>query len=74
MNVPTQNFLQSFEFLPDFEKQKSASEIIKRNFESNLTALSEDDLISLSEDDLISLAEELFLELDQRESKNSSVK
>jgi hypothetical protein len=66
MSVADQNILQSFEFLPDFEQQKSASEIIKRSLETNLPVLSENDLISL--------ADELFLEFDRRESKKSSVK
>jgi len=51
------------EFLADYEKQKFASEIIKRILESNLPALSEDDLVPP--------AEELFLELDRKESKIS---
>ena len=59
MTTSSQNILDSFDQLPESEKQQVASEIIRRTVNLNLPALSDEELV-LS-------AEELFLELDQRE-------
>jgi len=62
MTTSSQNILDSFDQLPESEKQQVASEIIRRTVNLNLPALSDEELV-LS-------AEELFLELDQRESED----
>ncbi len=60
MSTSAQNFIESFDKLPDAEKQKVASEILRRTANFDMPALSDEELV-LS-------AEELFLELDRREA------
>jgi len=62
MTTSSQNILDSFDQLPESEKQRVASEIIRRTVNLHLPALSDEELV-LS-------AEELFLQLDQRESED----
>lgn len=62
MSILVQQFLNSFEQLPEQEKRELATEIIKRSIMFQLP--------SLTEDELILNAEELFLELDKRELSN----
>ena len=62
MNTTVQHVLDSFESLPNAEKQQVAAEIIRR-----LTQL---DFPPLSDEDLTLSAEELFLELDRQESEH----
>jgi len=66
MSTTVQNFLTSFEHLPDFEKRELASEIIRRTLKF--------DLPPLSDEALVLHAEHLFLELDLRERKNGKSK
>jgi hypothetical protein len=61
MTSSVQQFLQSFDLLPDAEQRELAWEILRRtvNF----------DLPPLSDEELVLSAEELFLELDRREAQ-----
>jgi len=63
MSTSAQNLLESFDKLPDAEKQRVASEILRRTIEF--------DLPTLSDEELLSSAEELFLELDRREAEDA---
>ncbi len=63
MSTQAQNLIESFDKLPDAEKQKVASEILKRTINFDMPALSNEELV-LS-------AEELFLELDRREAEDA---
>ncbi|MEW6674675.1 MAG: hypothetical protein AB1348_01420 [Nitrospirota bacterium] len=63
MATSVKDILHSFELLPEGEKKELASEIIRRTAKF--------DLPPLTDEELISCADELFLELDQRESKNA---
>jgi hypothetical protein len=58
MSTSAQNLIESFDKLPDTEKQKVASEILRRTINFDMPALSDDELVLN--------AEELFLELDRR--------
>jgi hypothetical protein len=60
--MSVKDILNSFEHLSEDEKKELASEIIRRT--------SKFDLPPLTDEDFIKCADELFLELDQRESKN----
>ena len=62
MSATVEELLDSFDHLPEAEKRKLASEIIRRTLEL--------DLPSLTDDELVLNAEALFLELDQREFAN----
>lgn len=63
MSTAARNFIESFDKLPDAEKQEVASEILKRTINF--------DMPSLSDEDLVLSAEELFLELDRRETEDA---
>jgi hypothetical protein len=63
MSTSAQNLIEYFDKLPDAEKQKVASEILKRTMNFDMPALSDEEL-GLS-------AEELFLELDRREAEDA---
>jgi hypothetical protein len=62
MNTAVQHVLESFDRLPDPDKQQVAAEIIRR--------LVHIDFPPLSDEDLLLSAEELFLELDRQESEH----
>jgi hypothetical protein len=62
MNTAVQHVLESFDRLPDSDKQQVAAEIIRR--------LAHIDFPPLSDQDLVLSAEELFLELDRQESEH----
>ncbi len=62
MNISAKEFLHSFEYLPDKEKQEVAFEIIRRTAKFNLP--------DLKDENFVYCAEELFLELDKEESEN----
>jgi hypothetical protein len=62
MTKSVEQFLKSFEQLPDAEKRELASEIIKRSLEL--------DLPELSDETLLFAADEIFLQLDKEESKS----
>jgi hypothetical protein len=57
MTSSVQQFLDSFDLLPEAEKRELALEILRRTISFDMPALSDEELV-LS-------AEELFLELDQ---------
>lgn len=61
MTTMVQHVLDSFDRLPDAEKQQVAAEIIRR--------LAHIDFPPLSDEDLVWSAEELFLELDRQGMK-----
>ena len=63
MSTSAQEFLASFDQLPDAEKQEVASEILRRTINF--------DLLPLSDEELVRSAEELFLELDRREAEDA---
>ncbi len=62
MSLAARKILDSIEQLPDEEKRGVVAEIIRRNAKF--------DFPPLSDDELTFNAEGLFLELDERESKN----
>ncbi|HEX8846207.1 MAG TPA: hypothetical protein VF791_16280 [Pyrinomonadaceae bacterium] len=63
MSTSAQDILESFDQLPDSDKQEVASEILRRTLSFDISPLSEDELV-LS-------AEEIFLELDRREAEDA---
>lgn len=62
MNTMSQQLLDSFEQLPEMEKQQVAAEILRRTVSL--------DIPSLSDDELVSSAEAVFLNLDESEADN----
>ena len=62
MTCSVQEFLDTFDHLPEAERREAASEILRRVKELTFDPISDDEL-------LIS-ADELFLELDRREDMN----
>lgn len=62
MNTTSQQLLDSFEQLPEMEKQQVAAEILRRTISL--------DMPSLSDEELVSSAEVLFLDLDEGEADN----
>ena len=62
MNTTSQQLLDSFEQLPETEKQQVAAEILRRTVPL--------DIPSLSDEELLSSAEAVFLELDESEAEN----
>ena len=62
MNTAVQYVLESFDRLPDPDKQQVVAEIMRR--------LVHIDFPPLLDDDLVLSAEELFLELDRQESEH----
>lgn len=63
MSTSAQNIIESFDKLPESEKQQVASVILRRTINF--------DMPSLSDEELILSAEELFLELDHREAEDA---
>jgi len=63
MSTEAQNLIESFDRLPDAEKQEVASEILRRTVNFDMPVLSDEELV-LS-------VEELFLELDRREAEDA---
>jgi hypothetical protein len=63
MSTSAQNLIESFDKLPESEKQEVASEILRRTINFDMPAFSDEELV-LS-------AEELFLELDRREAEDA---
>ena len=57
-----QTIIRSFDRLSDADKKQVASEIFRRTLKL--------DFLPLTDDELVLNAEELFLELDERESKD----
>jgi hypothetical protein len=62
MSPSIQNILNTFDHLPDADKQVIAAEILRRTLNYQLPPLSDDELVLQ--------AEELFLELDRREAED----
>jgi len=62
MNSGSQQLLDSFEQLPEVEKQQVAAEILRRTISL--------DIHPLSDEELILSAEALFLSLDESEAEN----
>jgi len=63
MSRSAQEVLDSFDLLPETEKQAVASEILRRTINF--------DLPSFSDEELVLSAEELFLALDRREAEDA---
>lgn len=59
MTSSAKNILESFDELPEVEKQEVALAILRRTLRS--------DSLPLSDDDFVIQAEEIFLDLDKRE-------
>jgi hypothetical protein len=66
MNLSMQQIIDSFELLPDSEKQKVAFEILRRSVHLEVPPLTDEDLIAAAED--------LFLTLDALEAENGPSK
>jgi hypothetical protein len=63
MSTSAENLLESFDRLPEIDKQQVASEILRRTLDFEMPVLSDEELV-LS-------GEETFLELDRREAKDA---
>ena len=63
MGTPAQNFIASFDHLPDAEQREVASAILRRTLEIEFP--------SFSDDELVLSAEEIFLDLDRREAEDT---
>lgn len=63
MSTSAQEILQSFDQLPEAEKQEVAAEILRRTINF--------DLPPLSDEELVLSAEELFSELDRGEAEDA---
>jgi len=66
MSLSAQEIIESFEDLPDAEKQRVAYEILRRSVYL--------DVPPLTDEELVVVAEDLFLALDARESEDGSSK
>lgn len=64
MNILSQKLLESFDRLPETEKQQVAAEILRRTLDA--------DTSSLNDDELTLSAEVLFLSLDEWEDEQKS--
>ncbi len=64
MTLSAQQIIESFEHLPESEKQRVAYEILRRSVHLAIPPLTDEELIAATED--------LFLALDAREAKNGS--
>lgn len=64
MTLSAQQIIDSFERLPESEKQKVTYEILRRSIQLEVPPLTEEDLVAAAED--------LFLTLDAREKKDGS--
>jgi hypothetical protein len=62
ISTAVEEFLKSFDLLPEVEKHKVAMEILRRSLELRSAPLTEEELASN--------AEQVFLELDRRESED----
>jgi hypothetical protein len=62
ISTAVEDFLKSFDLLPEVEKHKVATEILRRSLELRSAPLTEEELASN--------AEQVFLELDRRESED----
>ena len=62
ISTTVEEFLKSFDLLPEVEKHKVAREILRRSLELRT--------VPLTDDELALNAEEVFLELDRRESED----
>ncbi len=62
MTLSMQQIIDSFERLPDCEKQKVAYEILRRSVHLEVPPLTDENLIAAAED--------LFLTLDEQEAEN----
>jgi hypothetical protein len=63
VTLSAQQIIDSFEQLPELEKQKVAYEILRRSVQLEVP--------SLSDEELVNAAEDLFLTLDAREAEKS---
>ena len=64
MTLSMQQIIDSFERLPDSEKQKVAYEILRRSVHLEVPPLTDEDLIASAED--------FFLTLDAQEAENDT--
>jgi hypothetical protein len=64
VTLSAQQIIESFEHLPESEKQRVAYEILRRSVHLAIPPLTDEELIAATED--------LFLALDAREAKNGS--
>jgi hypothetical protein len=64
VTLSAQQIIESFEHLPEPEKQRVAYEILRRSVNLAIPPLTDEELIAATED--------LFLALDARETQNSS--
>ena len=64
MTLSAQQIIESFEHLPESEKQKVAYEILRRSVHLEIPPLTDEELTATAED--------LFLALDARETKDGS--
>ena len=62
MTLSVQQIIDSFERLPDPEKQKVAYEILRRSVHLEVPTLADGDLVAVAED--------LFLTLEEQEAEN----
>lgn len=63
MNPSTQEILNTFDRLSEFEQWELASQILRRALQLNIPPLSDEELVQN--------AEELFIELDRRELEDA---
>jgi len=63
MGTPAENLIDTFERLPDSEKQEVAAAILRRTLQIEFPPVSDEELV-LS-------ADETFLELDRREAEDA---
>ncbi len=63
MGTPAQNIIDTFDELPDAEKQEVAATILRRTLKIEFPPVSDDALVLN--------AEETFLELDRREAEDA---
>ena len=64
MTLSAQQIIESFDHLPESEKQRVAYEILRRSIHLKIPPLTDEELVTAAED--------LFLALDARETKNGS--
>ena len=62
VSTAAEELLKSFDLLPELEKHRVATEILRRSLDLRTAALSDEELASN--------AEQVFLELDRRESED----
>ncbi|MBU4273353.1 MAG: hypothetical protein KKE86_13075 [Planctomycetes bacterium] len=64
MTVQVQEFLHSFDLLPDGDKRELAGEILRRSLTLDAPALSDEQLVCV--------ADEVFRQIDRRETDDAS--